>query len=221
MRWHSTLEIPSGPPSSLIIMAFLLRRGLLRPVQKLWFEPCRSKPVRSFSASTSRRSDSLSVVCPRHDIVMLTQTASKFPRKQSQHPILLHSRKYETCWADHQVSLNWLNVCWLYSKYPPQYKKAAVIPLLDLGQRQLGWTSISVMNEVARILEMPQMRVYEVATFYTMFVLSIPIWFQVQSRSCGQVLSPSVHYYTLCSMWVWKNRRYYILWVGNYSRSFN
>ena len=56
------------------------------------------------------------------------------------------------------------------SKYPPQYKKAAVIPVLDLGQRQLGWTSISVMNEVARILEMPPMRVYEVATFYTMSV---------------------------------------------------
>ena len=57
------------------------------------------------------------------------------------------------------------------SKYPPQYKKAAVIPLLDLGQRQLGWTSISVMNEVARILEMPPMRVYEVATFYTMWII--------------------------------------------------
>jgi NADH:ubiquinone oxidoreductase subunit E len=59
------------------------------------------------------------------------------------------------------------------SKYPPQYKKAAVIPVLDLGQRQLGWTSISVMNEVARILEMPPMRVYEVATFYTMSPLPI------------------------------------------------
>ena len=48
-----------------------------------------------------------------------------------------------------------------------------MIPLLDLGQRQLGWTSISVMNEVARILEMPQMRVYEVATFYTMSVVTV------------------------------------------------
>ena len=53
--------------------------------------------------------------------------------------------------------------------YPPQYKKAAGIPLLDLGQRQLGWTSISVMNAVAKLLEIPPMRVYEVATFYTMF----------------------------------------------------
>jgi len=59
------------------------------------------------------------------------------------------------------------------SKYPPQYKKAAVIPVLDLGQRQLGWTSISVMNEVARILEMPPMRVYEVATFYTMSIIPL------------------------------------------------
>lgn len=43
------------------------------------------------------------------------------------------------------------------------------MPLLDLGQRQHGFTSISVMNEVARLLEMPPMRVYEVATFYTMY----------------------------------------------------
>ncbi|KAH9923991.1 thioredoxin-like [2Fe-2S] ferredoxin-domain-containing protein [Epithele typhae] len=58
----------------------------------------------------------------------------------------------------------------IISHYPPQYKKAAVIPLLDLGQRQnKGWTSISVMNYVAKLLGMPPMRVYEVATFYTMF----------------------------------------------------
>lgn len=55
------------------------------------------------------------------------------------------------------------------AKYPPQYKKAAVMPLLDLGQRQLGFTSISVMNYVAKYLDMPPMRVYEVATFYTMY----------------------------------------------------
>ncbi|KAJ3143242.1 NADH:ubiquinone oxidoreductase 24, partial [Irineochytrium annulatum] len=57
----------------------------------------------------------------------------------------------------------------IIAKYPPQYKKAAVIPLLDLGQRQHGFTSISVMNYVSKLLEMPPMRVYEVATFYTMF----------------------------------------------------
>ncbi|EJU05768.1 hypothetical protein DACRYDRAFT_75147 [Dacryopinax primogenitus] len=58
----------------------------------------------------------------------------------------------------------------IISHYPSQYKKAAVIPLLDLGQRQnKGWTSISVMNYVAQLLDLPPMRVYEVATFYTMF----------------------------------------------------
>ena len=54
-------------------------------------------------------------------------------------------------------------------RYPPQYKKGAVIPVLDLAQRQNGWTSISVMNYVAKLLEMAPMRVYEVATFYTMY----------------------------------------------------
>ena len=57
----------------------------------------------------------------------------------------------------------------IIAKYPSQYKKAAVIPLLDLAQRQHGWTSLAVMNYVADQLEMPPMRVYEVATFYTMF----------------------------------------------------
>ncbi len=57
----------------------------------------------------------------------------------------------------------------IVAKYPPQYKKGAVMPLLDLAQRQHGFTSISVMNYVAKYLEMPPMRVYEVATFYTMY----------------------------------------------------
>lgn len=57
----------------------------------------------------------------------------------------------------------------ILAKYPPQYKKGAVMPLLDLAQRQLGFTSISVMNYVAKLLDMPPMRVYEVATFYTMY----------------------------------------------------
>ncbi len=66
----------------------------------------------------------------------------------------------------------------IVSKYPPQYKKAAVIPLLDLAQRQnKGWTSISVMNYVANYLSMPPMRVYEVATFYTMFNRCVCIYF--------------------------------------------
>ncbi|GLH07059.1 NADH dehydrogenase [ubiquinone] flavoprotein 2, mitochondrial [Gryllus bimaculatus] len=54
--------------------------------------------------------------------------------------------------------------------YPEGHKRAAVIPLLDLAQRQHGWLPISAMHKVADILDMPRMRVYEVATFYTMFM---------------------------------------------------
>lgn len=45
-----------------------------------------------------------------------------------------------------------------------------MLPLLDLAQRQgANWLPLSAMNYVARFLEVPPMRVYEVATFYTMF----------------------------------------------------
>jgi NADH dehydrogenase (ubiquinone) flavoprotein 2 len=45
-----------------------------------------------------------------------------------------------------------------------------MIPLLDLAQRQAGgWLPLSAMDKVAQILELPPIRVYEVATFYTMF----------------------------------------------------
>lgn len=58
----------------------------------------------------------------------------------------------------------------IIAKYPPQYKKGAMMPLLDLGQRQLGFTSILLMNYVAKLVDVPPMRVYEVATFYTMYM---------------------------------------------------
>ncbi|PIO62872.1 NADH-quinone oxidoreductase, E subunit [Teladorsagia circumcincta] len=57
----------------------------------------------------------------------------------------------------------------IISNYPEGYKAAALLPALDLAQRQHGWLPISAMHEVARILEVPRMRAYEVATFYTMF----------------------------------------------------
>lgn len=42
--------------------------------------------------------------------------------------------------------------------------------MLDLAQQQNnGWLSLAALNGVAKLLEMPEIRVYEVATFYTMF----------------------------------------------------
>lgn len=60
---------------------------------------------------------------------------------------------------------------WL-GKYPEDKKRSAVIPLLWLAQKDnAGWLSEPAMREVADRLEMPYIRVYEVATFYTMFRL--------------------------------------------------
>lgn len=67
------------------------------------------------------------------------------------------------------------------------------MPLLDLGQRQHGFCSISVMNEVARLLEMPPMRVYEVATFYTMYNRTPVGKYHVQVCTTVRTLRVSLH----------------------------
>ena len=58
------------------------------------------------------------------------------------------------------------------AKYPAGRQISAVMPILDIAQRQNdGWLSREAMNAVAETLEMPVIRVYEVATFYTMYNL--------------------------------------------------
>jgi NADH-quinone oxidoreductase E subunit len=58
------------------------------------------------------------------------------------------------------------------AKYPPGRQASAVLPLLDLAQRQSsGWLPRAAMDYVAQLLEMPPIRVYEVGTFYTMLNL--------------------------------------------------
>ena len=57
----------------------------------------------------------------------------------------------------------------IVAKYPEGREASAVLPLLDLGQRQnSGWASDAVMDAVASFLDMPRIRVVEVASFYTM-----------------------------------------------------
>ena len=56
------------------------------------------------------------------------------------------------------------------ANYPKGHENAAsIIPVLDLAQRQHGWLPISAMDKVAEVLCVAPMRIYEVATFYTMF----------------------------------------------------
>jgi NADH-quinone oxidoreductase subunit E len=66
----------------------------------------------------------------------------------------------------------------IVGRYPPGRQQSAIIPLLDLAQRQVGeetntqgWLPVPVIEFVAAYLGMPYMRAYEVATFYTMFNL--------------------------------------------------
>ncbi len=57
------------------------------------------------------------------------------------------------------------------AKYPEGRQASAVIPLLWRAQEQEGWVSEPAIRVIAEMLEMPFIRVYEVATFYTMFHL--------------------------------------------------
>lgn len=58
----------------------------------------------------------------------------------------------------------------ILSKYPPQYKRSAILSLLYLAQHRCdGWVPLVAMNKIAKILEISEMDVYEVASFFTMF----------------------------------------------------
>lgn len=70
-------------------------------------------------------------------------------------------------------------------KYPPGKQMSAVIPVLWRAQEQNGgWVSEPAMRYVADFLQMAYIRVYEVATFYTMFQLS-PVGRKAHVQVCG------------------------------------
>lgn len=67
----------------------------------------------------------------------------------------------------------------IIARYPAGRQHSAVMPLLDLAQRQVGaetqtqgWLPVPVIEYVAAQIEMPFIRAYEVATFYTMYNLA-------------------------------------------------
>ena len=78
----------------------------------------------------------------------------------------------------------------IIARYPAGRQRSAVMPLLDLAQRQVGaetntqgWLPLPVMEYVAAQLDMPVIRVLEVATFYFMYNLAPVGRFPVQV--CG------------------------------------
>ncbi len=99
-----------------------------------------------------------------------------------------------------ELRAEWGNFAWtkanaaaaaeIVSRYPAGRQASASIPFLDLAQRQVGemtgtqgWLPVPVIEFVARELDMPAMRVMEVASFYTMFNLAPVGKFHVQV--CG------------------------------------
>ena len=61
----------------------------------------------------------------------------------------------------------------ILKKYPESRKKSAVMPFLYLVQRQnKNWIPLVAMKYIAKYLEIPYIKVYEVATFYTMYNLA-------------------------------------------------
>jgi NADH-quinone oxidoreductase subunit E len=68
--------------------------------------------------------------------------------------------------------------------YPPGKQQSAVIPILWLIQKQEGWVSEPAIRTVAELLGMPVIRVLEVATFYTMFMLE-PVGTHALVQVCG------------------------------------
>ena len=61
----------------------------------------------------------------------------------------------------------------IISKYPKGKKQSAVMALLYIAQKQNNnWIPLAAMKCIAKFLDMPYIKVYEVATFYSMFNLS-------------------------------------------------
>ena len=89
-----------------------------------------------------------------------------------KHPGLINSIKDNEKDFFEWSETNFLKVKKIIEKYPSGRKQSAVIPLLDLAQRQnKGWLNKKALEKVAETLSMSFIRVLEVATFYSMFNL--------------------------------------------------
>ena len=73
---------------------------------------------------------------------------------------------------------------WWIAKYPENRRQSAVIPILWLVQKQEGWVSEPAIRAIGELLGMPFIRVLEVATFYTMFMLE-PVGSAALIQVCG------------------------------------
>ncbi|MBF0139060.1 MAG: NADH-quinone oxidoreductase subunit NuoE [Magnetococcales bacterium] len=60
----------------------------------------------------------------------------------------------------------------IFNRYPPEHREAALMPILHLAQREFGgWLAPETIDYVADFMNLAPIRVYEVASFYTMYNL--------------------------------------------------
>ncbi len=105
------------------------------------------------------------------------------------------------------------------AKYPPGRQASAVISLLWRGQQQEGWVSHPMVEAVAKLLDMPFIRVLEVATFYSMFNLqpvgtylvevctTTPCWLRGSDAvvaACKKHIHPHPHTVSADGKFSWK-----------------
>ncbi|AEQ51341.1 NADH-quinone oxidoreductase subunit NuoE [Pelagibacterium halotolerans] len=93
--------------------------------------------------------------------------------EETVQPASFSFSKENTAWARKRIAM-----------YPAGRQQSAVIPLLMRAQEQDGWVSRATIESVAQMLDMPYIRVLEVATFYTQFQLQ-PVGSRAHIQVCG------------------------------------
>ena len=94
----------------------------------------------------------------------------------------------------------------ILAKYPTDRKQSAIMPLLDLAQRQNdNWLSRDVVEYVANFIEIPFIKAWEVVTFYSMYYTkyngkylvqvcgTTPCWLRGSdqvAKACKEMISP-------------------------------
>ncbi|WP_420960107.1 NADH-quinone oxidoreductase subunit NuoE [Brucella sp. IR073] len=91
----------------------------------------------------------------------------------SVQPLAFSFNRANQVWAEQQIQ-----------KYPEGRQQSAVIPLLMRAQEQDGWVTRAAIEYIAKMLDMPLIRVLEVATFYTQFQLA-PVGTRAHIQVCG------------------------------------
>ncbi len=107
----------------------------------------------------------------------------------------------------------------ILKRYPEARKQSAVMPLLDLAQRQNdNWLSRDVVEYVANYLEMPFIRVWEVVTFYSMYYTkyngkylvqvcgTTPCWLRGSdqvAKACKEMISPEQNTFSEDGLFSW------------------